>query len=277
MRKAKRIGFAIIIALFGCAAYLFLFGKLFPYSPFLLGFNKIERTNTILYVQNGATFHDFSTIDTLISSVENFHELKFIKKPGIFIFRDSLSYIQHSPSNARFCAFSTNRLFISPWALREAREGKISLSIYVSHELSHVLIFQHKGFMAELHYPAWLLEGIAMYSAKQMGTSFYPGKEESYHCMAQGNFLPPFDYKTKREERAKIDVKYRIGFIYSEFAYIVDYLVEKCGKDKLLRYMKGLISDNDHDKIFRQVYGTDFDSEMGEFRRFVLQNDRGAK
>lgn len=164
-------------------------------------------------------------------------------------------------------------MIISPRALKEARQGIISLEIYVRHELSHLLIFQHIGILAELRYPKWLLEGIAVYSAHQMGTSFYPGKDETYHAIAQGNFLPPFDFKTKREDKVKLDVKYRITFMYAEFACMVDYLVANYGKDKFLLYMKSLMKSNDHDKIFKQVYGIDFDNFIMDFRQFVAKND----
>jgi hypothetical protein len=273
----KKIVIGIIIVVLGFIVYSFLFGKLFPYSPIILGFSKHELTNTIIFVQNRAGFNDYETIDTLIPSIEGFHDLKFKRKPEIFIFRDSLTYIERSPSKARFCAFSSIRLIISPWALREAAEGEISLIIYVKHELSHVLILQHKGLLSELSYPKWLLEGIAVYSTDQMGTSFYPSKDETYHAIAQGNFLMPFDFKTKREDRVKLDVKYRITFMYSEFACIVDYLVANYGRTKFLSYMKNLIKSNKHDKIFKQIYGIDFDKFLIDFRQFVVKNDTSKK
>ena len=271
--KRKRIVIGIPIVIIGFVGYIFLFGKLFPYSPIIIGFSKHELNNSIVYVQKGAVFYQFEAIDSLVPPVEKFHEIEFIQKPEIFVFRDSLSYLQRSPSKARFCAFSSGRLIISPWALRENSEGKISLTIYIKHELSHVLIFQHKGLLSEFSYPKWLLEGIAVYSTNQMGTSFYPSKEETYKKIAQGNFMPPFDFKTKREDKVKLDVEYRITFMYSEFACIVDYLVEKYGKAKLLLYMKSLIKSNDHDKIFKEIYGIDYNKFLIDFRQFVEKTE----
>jgi len=271
--KLKKILIGITIVVFGFLGYLFLFGKLFTFSPIIIGFTKHELINTIIYVQKGADYNDFKRIDTLIPTIENFHDLRFTQKPKIFIFRDSLSFIKRSFSKARFSAYSSGRLIISPWALKEDQQGIISLEIYVRHELSHVLIFQHKGILAELRYPKWLLEGIAVYSTNQMGTSFYPSKDETFHAIAQGNFLPPFDFKTNREDKIKLNVKYRITFMYSEFACIIDYLVANYGKDKFLLYMKSLINSNDHDKIFKQIYGIDFDKFIKDFRQFVAKND----
>jgi hypothetical protein len=269
----KKILIGTIIIVFGFIGYLFLFGKLFTFSPLIIGFTRHEQTNTIIYVQNGSDYNDFARIDTLIPSVENFHDLKFKPKPDIFIFRDSLSFINRSFSKARFSAYPSGRLIISPWALKEDLQGKISLEIYVRHELSHVLLMQKMSYLEAYQYPKWLMEGIAVYSTNQMGTSFYPSKDETYRAVTQGNFLPPFDFKTNRENKTKLNVKYRITFMYSEFACIVDYLVANYGKTKFLSYMKSLMKDNGHDKIFKQIYGIDFDIFLIDFRQYIAKND----
>lgn len=271
--KMKEILIGITIVVFGFIGYLFLFSKLFTFSPMIIGFSKHEQTNTIIYVQKGADYNDFMRIDTLIPSIQNFHELKFTPKPEIFIFRDSLSFIKRSFSKARFSAYPSGRLIISNWALKEDRQGIISLEMYIRHELSHVLLMQKMSYLGSYQYPKWLMEGIAIYSTNQIGTSFYPSKDETYLAMEQGNFLPPFDFKTNREDKTTLNVKYRITFMYSEFGCIVDYLVAKYGKTKFLSYMKSLLKDNDHDKIFKQFYGIDFDKFLIDFRQFVVKND----
>lgn len=56
--------------------------------------------------------------------------------------------------------------------------------------------------------------------------------------------------------------------MYSEFACIVDYLITKYGKDKFLLYMKTLIRGNNHNEIFKNIFGVDCDESIAEF----LQN-----
>lgn len=250
-----------------------MFGKLFPFSPIKIGFYEYEMANTIIYVQDGNSFNDFQRIDTLTFIVENFHNLKFIKKPKIYLFRDDESYLHRTTTKARFCAYPNGSLVISPWAQKEAEEGKISLEIYLKHELSHILLYQNMGILMAFQYPDWLMEGIAVYSTNQMGTSFYPSKSETYQAINQGNFIPPFDFKTKNEDKIKLDVKYRITFMYSEFACIVDYLIINYGKEKFLSYMKSLLKNNNHDEVFKQIYGIDFDNALIEFKKYVAQND----
>lgn len=266
-KRLKWFFLFIVVFIAGLFIYSLLWGKLFPYSPVILGFDKHELPHTIIYVQQGAGFKDFIRIDTLTTAVEKFHELKFIRKPKVFIFRDRDSYLQRSPSKARFCTFSSGSLIISPWALKEAEEGKISLEIYLRHELSHILIFDYNGFLSEFRYPKWLLEGIATYSSNQMGTSFYPGKLETYQLMKQGNFIPPQFYGTKREDEVKLNVKYKEAFKYSEFACIVDYLICTYGREQFIKYMKLLFAESDNNTAFKSIYKKSFDEVISDFRK----------
>lgn len=268
----KRIIFIIIVIILILISYSFLYGKLFPYSPLITGFTKYEQPNTVFYVQNGTEFSDFKKIDTLIPAVENFHQLKFISKPEIFIFRDSINFIRRSTSKARFCVFYNGSLVISPWALKESSEGKISLEIYLRHELSHTLIYQHTGIIGAFRYPKWLLEGIAMYSSNQMGTSFYPAKNETYELIRKGYFMPPEYYGTKDEDKVKLDIENSIAFVYSEFACIVDYLIQSYGTDKFLSYMKQLIDSPGSDEVFKQIYNTDFSQFLSSFKLNVMKD-----
>ncbi|MDD3927445.1 MAG: hypothetical protein PHT33_12390, partial [bacterium] len=102
-----------------------------------------------------------------------------------------------------------------------------------------------------------------------MGTSWYPDKKETYGYISQGNFLPPNYFKTAREDKVKLNVKYRTAFTYSEFGCIVDYLNESYGREKLMVYMKRLLSDTDHDKVFHEVYGIEFSSFIKDFLKHV--------
>ncbi|MEZ4525413.1 MAG: hypothetical protein R2941_05770 [Desulfobacterales bacterium] len=271
-RKRKYTILTVTIFIMGFIAYSFLFGKLFPYSPVIIGFSENELKNTAVYIQKGTEYTGLNAIDSLIPMVEDFHALKFIRKPRIFIFKDKDSYRRRSMSKARFCAFYNGDIVISPWALKEAEHNEISLEIYLKHELSHSLLHQHSGIIKASQYPAWLLEGIAVYSSGQMGTSWYPSKSETCRYIRKGNFMPPEYFKTKKEDRIKLDVKYRIPFMYSQFACIVDYLIKQYGRDKFVLYMKKLINDSKHDRVFRAVYGIDFGKFLEDFKESVMTN-----
>ena len=238
--KRKYIYIAIPIAVFFVLLYLFLFGGLFPFSPVAFGFQKYEQDNTIVYIQNGSTFQDYQVIDFYLESVEVSHHLKFSEKPKIFIFSDENSYLKRARTNARFIAYPAkfNGFSLGNWwiARRNYFTGNIP-----KHELSHILLNQNMGLIADIRYPKWLMEGIAMYTAEQMGTSIYPSKSQVYELIREGNYFPPQFYKTNQEEDIQLNVENRITFLYSEFACIVDYLIERYGEEKFHQYMTGLL------------------------------------
>ncbi|MBN2703089.1 MAG: hypothetical protein JXR23_02665 [Pontiellaceae bacterium] len=266
LKNSALIGFFLIL---GTIVFSFLFGKLFPYSPIIIGFSKNELTNTVVYIQKGAQCPYLNKIDSLIPYVENFHKWTFLKKPRIFIFKDKAAYDQRSISKARFCAFYNGDLIISPWALKEAENGEISLEIYLTHELSHCLLYQHSSIFRAFRFPEWLLEGTAVYSANQMGTSWYPSKQDTHQYIREGSFMPPEYFKTKKEGKIDLDVEYRIPFMYSEFACIVDYLIEKYGKEKYLLYIKELTINSNHDSVFEKLYGIEFGKFIQDFKASI--------
>lgn len=271
MNKNIKFSIAVTVVLITIfIIYSFLFGKLFPYSPVIIGFSANETSNAVIYIQKGAKFTDFDEIDPQFPLVEKFFEMAFSNKPRIFIFKDAESYCQRSITKARFCSFYNGDIVIAPWALEEAESGKLSLDIYLRHELSHSLIHQQSGIIKAFKFPKWLHEGSAMYAANQMGTTFYPSKEKTYQYIRQGNFLPPQLYKTNQEEQIKLNVEYRIGFIFSEFACIVDYLIAQYGREKFLLYIKTLINNTNHDKAFKNIYGLEFNKCIEAFRARVI-------
>jgi len=244
-------------------------GKLHALSPIAIGFEKHELDNTIIYVQDGSNYTDFKEIDKYLESVELFHKLKFYEKPKIYIYSDKSTYLRQNITNARFYAYPNGRLVVSPWAIDECQKGIISLEIYIKHELSHLLLYQNMSYIAAYHYPQWLMEGIAVYSTNQMGTSWYPSKKKTYEIIKSGDYFPPNLYKTNKEDNIKITTENRIAFMYSEFACVVDFLIEKYGQDKFYQYMKGLFQDYNHDQLFKNIYNTDFDKFLDDFKSTV--------
>ena len=269
-RKIKTVAIALPIIVLLLLSYELLWGKLFAYSPVKVGFIKNELPNIVVFTEKGSTFSNYEAIDTLIPAIEKYHALGFKNKPEIIIFSDEASYHQRSISGARFIVYPNGCLLVAPWAINEANEGKISLAIYLRHELSHTLLYQHMSKLAAYYfYPRWLLEGIAVSSSNQMGTSWYPSKEETYEYIRQGNYLSPTYMNTSKEDEAKLNVKYKTTFMYSEAACIVEYLMDVYGRDKFEQYMKQLLVSVNHDKTFKAVYGIDFEKCLQNFRQHV--------
>ena len=54
---------------------------------------------------------------------------------------------------------------------------------------------------------------------------------------------------------------------------MVDYIVEEYGRDKLLGYMKNLITSTDHVRVFKAVFEIDFQTFVREFKESVKNHD----
>mgnify|MGYP006898455147 CR=1 FL=1 len=72
-----------------------------------------------------------------------------------------------------------------------------------------------------------------------------------------------------REDGLHLTVPYRSTFAYSEFACLVDHLIERHGKEKFGQYMTGLLGTYRHDALFQEVYGMEFDAFIEEFKTHV--------
>jgi hypothetical protein len=78
MTKKTRLIILGIVVLAGLITHVFIFGKLFPYSPVILGFDRRELSRSVIYTQSGGSFDDLENMNGLIPSIEAFHDLKFL-------------------------------------------------------------------------------------------------------------------------------------------------------------------------------------------------------
>jgi hypothetical protein len=232
-KKAKyaRIAACLILGfLLITATYLSLFGRLFPFSPVIVGFSRHERDREIIYAEADVHVKNLALIDQCIVSVEQAHGLAFKHKPEIFLLKTPAKFQRLTGSTVRFKTFPVyGRVLVSPHALEEVDKGLISLPIYLKHELSHSLLFQHMTLYRFVKYPTWLLEGIATQSSGMMGHAWYPDKKATHDLIREGNFMPPRDFGTQNEDLTHLQVPNRAAFLYSEFACIVDDLMDNYG------------------------------------------------
>jgi len=255
--------------------YLFLWGPLFPLSPIIIGFDQKEFAGATIYYHQGTDISKLINvnIDKLIKETEDFHQLKFQKKVEIIIC-NSDNELARLTGGCKSLFVTTpvyGRIFISSKAKNEIKEKKINYLVYLKHELSHSLLFQNMSLYRSQYYPGWLMEGIAVYSSNQMGVDGYYTKEETFVKIKEGYFLNPEDWGTTLLKRQGLNVinfplanKYR--FIYSEFACIVDDLIQKYGKEKFNQFFIALLKNGHDNQIFQQIYGIEFNNYLDDFR-----------
>jgi hypothetical protein len=137
-------------------------------------------------------------------------------------------------------ALSYNKLLLlSPESYEKESRHKYSDEEYYSllkHELSHLfyMIFsQGKG-------PVWLDEGFAIYISDQLSTKHRPKEFK--------NFL---QYYSNEDEN-----------VYSEAGFVVEGLIKKYGKEKVIGFLKVLSnvsSENEFKNEFEKYFGLELD------------------
>jgi len=61
-------------------------------------------------------------------------------------------------------------------------------------------------------------------------------------------------------------------FIYSEFACLVDDMIQNYGKEKFLQYMTELLKEKDDKKAFQRIFGIEFSEYVDDFKNRVGYN-----
>jgi hypothetical protein len=279
-------GALLAAALCAVLVYLLVWGRYSPYGPVVVGFERHDLPDIVVYVERddgddtahaagggssavSPSMSGLVAIDALIAEVEKAHGLTFKSRPRLLLFRDAGTYARRTTTRARACTYYNGTIVVSPWVQQEDDEGVLSLEVYLRHELSHALLYQHMGVLAALRYPKWLLEGIATWSAGQMGTFAYPSAAETRALIAGGDWMPPDVYRTSGEDDVPLAVDDRMTFMYCEFACIVDDLAARYGRETFFAYVTALMDDRDHDAVFRQAFGIGFDEYLDTFLQRV--------
>lgn len=263
----KKIRSGILIVLLVFLAYSFLFGRLFPFSPIIIGFEKKDFNKTIIYYHKTDNINEFFPIDTIIEGVERFHRLTFKRKVKIFLAESDKEYRRYTGTSARFVTQPLKgRIFISNRAKTEYRNKEIQFYTYLKHELSHSILYQNISFIRSLGYPTWFMEGIAMYSAKQVGSDGYYSYKQTKEKIKEGYFVEPNDWGTiitskgKSVVNCKLENKY--WFIYSEFALIINNLINQYGEDKFIDFLKDSLNTKDFYQLFKITFGQSFENYL---------------
>ncbi len=277
--KIKTIISIVILLLFAIFIEQLLFGALLPYSPAIIGFNKIENEKVIIYYHENL-YLDIEEVSRIISESEDFHELPYKNKTKIILTKSEREFYRYTFSNFRFLTVK-NRIFVSGRNIQDSQNNKIHIYTYLKHELSHSLIYQNMSFIQFTRntVPGWLLEGIATYSSGMIGQDSYYSKEKVFQTIQNGIFLNPIDWKSGFLVSESPIVRGfplygndKYFFIYSELGCVIENLIHRFGKDVFIDYMKKSMTDEDNESVFYAVFGIKYKAYILQFQEMVLAN-----
>ncbi|MGI6443845.1 MAG: hypothetical protein ACOX06_02455 [Candidatus Dojkabacteria bacterium] len=135
-------------------------------------------------------------------------------------------------------AFENGVLMLSPESYEKESIHKYSDDEYFSlikHEFSHLFY----NIFAKNNYPVWLNEGFAIYSSGQLATKKRPKKLSKFlNYYSQGG-----------------------ADVYEESGFVVEGLIKKFGKEKVLKFIK-LLPNVRGERVFKETFEKFFDLEL---------------
>jgi hypothetical protein len=194
-------------------------------------------------------------VDKSMKDLGEFYGINWTKNtPKIIIVEDrkTINTLRDCKTEPWFVAWadkSRNIFILNKENLEEQSSHKYSIEYYsslIKHEISHLffnILSNNKS------YPIWLCEGVAIYTSGQTKLKKVPSKFKTFL-----NF-----YNKGGSE------------VYGEAGFVIELLVKKFGKNKLLKLIKavkGITDQKQFQKTFLKIYGfkISYDSINGLFR-----------
>lgn len=281
-RKRLLIGFTLVLVI---VASLGMWGPLFAFSPLVVGFHRVTLSRCDVYFHDKTDAGLFANADELITEVEAFHRMQFPRRVQIIVCCNAGEYARLTTNHlTRFVTFPLyGRIFVSHRAVADAKAGRIHLDVYLKHELSHALLFQQMPLTRVAALPVWLREGLAVYSAGQLGVDQYLSDDAVRTCMQQGDFLHPDDFGHLSASHMPSYVQrqpalvHEPRFWYAESGCMVGDLIERYGKTRFLHFVQLTMYEGAVNADFQRVFGCSFAEYVNGFRQRWSQSQRGNR
>jgi hypothetical protein len=277
-RRIKRLVATVACLLIITAiSYMSLWGRLVPYSPLVVGFERKTFEQATIYYHHGQILPEaIDSVCEFMSDLESLHALTYQRKVDVLFCSSEDEEKRFGGTTVRAITYAPyGRILISEKLRRESCAGDKPFADFLKHELTHSLIDQNISVYRLLRFfPSWLNEGLAVCSANQFGRGGYCSREEVIVLLRQGHFYKPewFAGPLRRtpEEAKAFPVEDRMYFAYSEYGMIVDDLIRTYGRERFQKYLHALLRTGSHDEVFQQSFGLPFDQYLEAFRARMI-------
>lgn len=238
---------------------LFLFGPLIALSPIKPGYKtKTEGTITIIYPNEFApeADHFLATAKKAEQNVNAIYQetypIKFIWAKSSF---DMMRFVGRSHGGAAGMA----AIVLSPDRMDEG---------VVTHELSHRYLQQKVGKLS-IFFPRWFDEGLATYLGHTDSMAKYLSDGIIRDALQRNLYQKDLSYWNGITGyiRWLSDVRRRPMEIYSQTYFLVKYLADTYGEEKL----KALIEESKSAKNFDEAFFKTYQFSVDEFHQSFLE------
>nr|WP_010130517.1 hypothetical protein [Microbulbifer agarilyticus] len=224
-------------------------------SPVATDFTSYKQDPRILYkdgMREEAAIAS-QALDESIKSIEHIHGKAFTGVVRIHICNSPKCFTRYTGLRSILAAVTDKGLFLAPYVFKQKDFPK-----WLTHELSHLHLFQQISTLSALRIPQWYHDGLATYASNGGGASKV-SEAEAADLMLSGRFILTRGhgefYKTRwpLSYQASTDAWYQQHMDYRQASMFYEYLHPKGGKDLISE----LESGSNFGKAFKKVYGTE--------------------
>jgi glycosyltransferase involved in cell wall biosynthesis len=261
--EENKLGPAAVTSLFLVILLILAFyGPLFPWSPIKPGYESIRLNKAVIHTTDPGKLHpQYRQIDNMMLQNEALLGLKYKSRVKVIVCNSYSEMSRFVPWISRIPSFALETgdvAYFSP----QIRENNLNVTEYIQRELTHLAFFQNSSFLKSftIKKQKWISEGIAAYA----GGPAYMSKQE---------FIRQFKSKKLKADSSEPYLfqgieKSEHAFNYTLSKYLVSYLAETYGREKLVKFLKAYVqSPADVEDLFRETYGIKLQDLAARFSR----------
>jgi len=186
----KDIGRVLVVLIFctsfvGCAYFRPLDGK----SPVQADFLVYEDSRVLFKPGMEVQAKLISSfLDDAVKQVELAHGKPFTKNVIVHVCDTTKCFSHYTGSSEKIkAAVSVSGLFLSPLSFENNRE-----KVFLTHELSHLHLFQQISVYQAIHIPQWFHDGLAVYASNGGGADLVDEKVATSY-LKENKHIEPID------------------------------------------------------------------------------------
>jgi hypothetical protein len=202
--------------------------------------------------------------------VEQTHGATFMHAPSVFVCRTECFTTFVPVSKEVGAAQFADAVFMNEDVLlqRELQRG-MPVENFLTHELAHLLLYQHAGPVAYLRVPSWFREGIAVAVSNGAGAEACTPIEAAQNIIAGKNFDPAEAGSVFRNRTAS-SYDLRPSIFYRQAGLFVQYLRERNPK-AFETALKDILNGADFQQSFSRAYAQSISAQWPDFVALMSQ------
>jgi hypothetical protein len=210
-----------------------------------------------------------AAVQNSMAIIEQTHGAKFEQPPRIFVCHTDCFTTFTAANKEAAAAQIDDAVFMNEDVLlqREQQRGT-PVENFLTHELAHLLLFQHAGRVAYLRVPLWFKEGIAVAVTNSAAIEACTPAEAAQRILAGKVFDPAEDGSVFRNRTAS---SYGLGpsIFYRQAGLFVQYLRER-NPAAFQMALKDILSGADFQQSFSRAYAQSISAQWPDFVTLIL-------